>query len=1244
MDRRPSPTEKPADLDNGQPSLTVLDLQIKRHEKVEQSQSLLSKGVEKVTHLIWNGEEQSLAALKALKADIEESRRNNNTERLKQLESKAKELVRDDVNSLVKAREVNQYGTGFVKTAAMFGGGRIGFGATTLAYGLDEVHSRDRGWVQGLDLGLGCLKGAGMKLIMSKLGELEVNPAVKGAALGLANTGAETLLSRSTWKNNLTGEYSAGTGISKILSTTLDPNARILDAAVFAGAYSVFGLANKASGGLIENSKSLSSILMGTSFGLSTGATREYSRQRQEGENLDLSKILRASVLQGGLDSIASLSGTVHLPSRSAAVARREAGEASGQRQISYHREVDQSAERAGTSASQSGDNAAAGRKEQFEGYTRRRQSYQVAAAEGPFEDYGDFLWRGKGYVDPVMRTHSIAGMPETKLVYADSEARFFSRLKASRYVREHAQELQERFTGPKREKLDQIICDSGNLERHVLAGRLGPEGALQLVRELPDPRMIKELTVLNQRHWEEPWRRQQGDADMRILAEVTPEGSVTLYSPSAAESSRDTLFHEWSHLLKFRFPHEGRLFDSVGELEPVKTSSPSDLSRGDEPWAVLVGEDLLNRSLLVGVAAAQENPIRAAVAGQVLARVLDGVPEAQRGIRHAQYKVLTDYINENVRPEAQRALVAHIEEGSPAAQARALHLLANVGDASHLALIEGVSRQAGAPEVRQAAAEAKAALEGKIAGREVVSSPEQSGARTNSERSQFRITDESGVEGQPEAQGKDGRAEAVLRDSPELAHRRKDAATKIVERLQQEGHIAVLVGGCVRDELLGRVPHDYDIATSAAPEQVEAIFASAERTGKGTGPVRVFLNNVPTEVSTLRLEGPERAQLLTRADEESLRLDAQRRDLTTSALMKDPVTGRIYDFFGGIEDLQRGVIRSVGDPQVRVVEDSYRMLRAVRMASELNFVLDPALKDAITRHAARVNGIDGGASRNRDAALPLSDQPVPADKVREELLKIAGSKQPLVGLDLLMETGLMKAILPEVVETNTERGEQDPRWHPEGNTWIHTRGVVDILARNGAPAEVVLAGLLHDIGKPDTQVRHPDGRITNTNHAEVGARLARAIARRLDFSPSRVSRLTNIVRLHMTMHKGDEMRHGRLTRLLENRYIDDLITLQDADSQVGSPEGGRKSLRPFYLQKLEEFRAKARETERLGADPLVTGQTLIDLGHTPGPKFKEMLNEAREAQAEGAFGTADEAREWARIKYPLGAPASSRR
>lgn len=492
------------------------------------------------------------------------------------------------------------------------------------------------------------------------------------------------------------------------------------------------------------------------------------------------------------------------------------------------------------------------------------------------------------------------------------------------------------------------------------------------------------------------------------------------------------------------------------------------------------------------------------------------------------------------------------------------------------------------------------------------------------------------------------GRVEALLRHlgdrtnfltnsklesgTPELSVRQKDAALQIVSELQRHGHQAVLVGGCVRDELVGRSPKDYDIATSARPEEVLSLFASSERTGSKSGPVRVFANNLPCEVSTFRSESKDGKNYLN-ADSDALALDAARRDLTITAMSRDPVSGKIYDFFGGQKDIENRTIRAVGDPEVRVSEDPFRMLRAVRMAAELGFQLEPKLEEAIKRNAYRINGIRYDAQQERNAFKDRENS-VPGDKVRDELLKILGSKNPVLGLDLLMETGLMREILPEVADTNTERGEQDPRWHPEGNTWVHTRAVLEIMSRNGADAELMLAGLLHDIGKPRTQERYADGRITNKLHAEVGADMAYGIVRRFDMSQARTNRLATIVRMHMLMHQGDQLRQGRLGALLENPYIDDLILLQDADAQVGSPVGGRGSLKSFFTRKREEFTARANETARLDAPPLVTGRMLVELGHKPGPEFKRMLAEAREHQIEGVFQTEDEARAWARKHF----------
>ncbi|MBX9693179.1 MAG: HD domain-containing protein [Cyanobacteria bacterium] len=264
-------------------------------------------------------------------------------------------------------------------------------------------------------------------------------------------------------------------------------------------------------------------------------------------------------------------------------------------------------------------------------------------------------------------------------------------------------------------------------------------------------------------------------------------------------------------------------------------------------------------------------------------------------------------------------------------------------------------------------------------------------------------------------------------------------------------------------------------------------------------------------------------------------------------------------------------------------------------------------------------------------------EKPVSFERIRDELLKILASERPVVGLDLLMETGLMQEIIPELLETNTEKGDQDPVWHPEGNTWIHTRMVVEILAQQGHPVEVILAGLLHDVGKPCTQVRKEDGRISNVGHDEVGAEMANDICRRLRLSNEQVQLVTKLVRNHMRMHQGKKMRHSKLVNLLEHPYINEMIALQHADSMGTTCENRHeKSLLEFYNEKLDELKHKMPAAQMLGADPLVTGATLLGLGFKPSPQFKVMLEQAMDAQREGAFLTEDEAVEWVRRTFSV--------
>jgi poly(A) polymerase len=445
------------------------------------------------------------------------------------------------------------------------------------------------------------------------------------------------------------------------------------------------------------------------------------------------------------------------------------------------------------------------------------------------------------------------------------------------------------------------------------------------------------------------------------------------------------------------------------------------------------------------------------------------------------------------------------------------------------------------------------------------------------------------------------------------------DAAVSICRALQAAGHIAVLAGGCVRDQLLGRKPKDYDVATSATPDQVERLFPKTLALGKSFGVIVVVNDNgkIQTEVATLRNDGqysdgrrPDAVHFVT-----SLQEDAARRDFTMNAMFQDPVSGEIHDFFGGEQDLKAGIIRAVGDANKRIGEDKLRMMRALRFASRYGFIIDDAMIQAIKRHAKKISSVS-------------------AERIRNELEGILVSPYPLTGLDLMMSTRLMKIILPEIVVLNTKLGDQDRIWHPEGRTWIHTRFVLMALKScyPDASFELLLATLLHDVGKPATQKRWPRNRISNHEHDKVGAQMADVICRRLKLSNEQTRHVCELVHQHMRMHEVRQMRPGKLAVLLEHPYIQDLIALQHADAMgCGS---GASTFREFLNGKLRDMEEEKVASKRAGATALVDGDMLITMGFTPGPLFREIKGTSMEAQREGAFTDSAGASDWVREHF----------
>ncbi len=441
----------------------------------------------------------------------------------------------------------------------------------------------------------------------------------------------------------------------------------------------------------------------------------------------------------------------------------------------------------------------------------------------------------------------------------------------------------------------------------------------------------------------------------------------------------------------------------------------------------------------------------------------------------------------------------------------------------------------------------------------------------------------------------------AELSPEAESAYQR-ELGTHLVQTLQDKQHIGVFAGGAVRDLLMRKTPKDYDIATSATPDQVERLFLDQGYkvipVGKAFGVINVVVNGREFEIATLRSEStysdgrrPDGVQFVS-----SLSADAARRDLTINAMFQDPVTGVIYDFHGGQHDLARKIIRSVGDPAERFSEDKLRMLRVPRFASKYEgFTVDPETMAALKANSFGIHAVS-------------------SERVRDEIKGMLTSSNPVRGMQIMMDSGLMKQVLPEVYKLRGPKGRQDPVWHPEGTVWTHTKLVLKNLT--GGNFERMMGGLLHDVGKPATQKFWPDGGISNHGHDAKGAEITQEIARRLKLSSNQQERISELVRLHMAMHEVTVMRPGKLTALLERPDVMDLIEIQHADATGSKNSDAGRSHKEFLLQKLEEL----KEAGKLGEKPIVNGHMLLNMNIKPGPHFKAVIEAAREAQREGDF------------------------
>jgi len=432
-----------------------------------------------------------------------------------------------------------------------------------------------------------------------------------------------------------------------------------------------------------------------------------------------------------------------------------------------------------------------------------------------------------------------------------------------------------------------------------------------------------------------------------------------------------------------------------------------------------------------------------------------------------------------------------------------------------------------------------------------------------------------------------------------------KAAALDILRQLHAAGHTAYFAGGCVRDMVRGVEPHDYDIATSATPAEVQRLFPRTIPVGVQFGVVLVLAGEHQFEVATFRcddayVDGRRPTGVRYGTPEQ----DAQRRDFTINGLFFDAQANQIIDYVGGQPDIAARVVRTIGDPRQRFTEDKLRLLRCVRFATTLDYTIAPATFAVVREMAPQISVVS-------------------AERIREELIKIFTRPHAGRGLELLDVSGLLGVILPEAAAMKGV--EQPPAFHPEGDVFTHVKLMLDALPADPG-VTLAFAVLLHDVGKPPTFT--VADRIRFNEHDKIGAEMTEAILRRLRFSNDEIARIVLCVAEHMRFRHVQEMRPAKLKRLLARDTFAAELELHRLDcvSSHGSTENV-----DFLLQKKSELPPAV-----IKPAPLVTGHDLVAVGFRPGPRLGAVLREISEQQLDDRLTTREAALAYARSRLPV--------
>lgn len=433
-----------------------------------------------------------------------------------------------------------------------------------------------------------------------------------------------------------------------------------------------------------------------------------------------------------------------------------------------------------------------------------------------------------------------------------------------------------------------------------------------------------------------------------------------------------------------------------------------------------------------------------------------------------------------------------------------------------------------------------------------------------------------------------------TMKDSVKIDLPNPEVILQTVKTLKNKGFEAFLVGGCVRDSLLGKKPKDWDITTNATPEEIIPLFDKT-----------FYENNFGTVTVVLEQEGDETLKNIeitpyrTEADysdrrhpdkiefSQNIEDDLKRRDFTVNALAYDPFSQELIDLYAGIKDIKDKVIRTVGEPDERFNEDALRLLRAIRLATELGFTLNIDTQKSIFKNSALI----------KNTAI---------ERIRDEIEKIIMSDNPMNGLILAQQSGLLRYIIPEL-----EKGiGMDQKGEHVYDVWEHTLRALQHSADKNMPFHVRLSALLHDIGKTKTRRPGKDSKKwTFYGHEVVGERMTKEILTRLKFSTKIIDQVLKLVRNHMFFSDPDKITLSAVRRIIVKvgpELIWDLMNLRVCD-RIGM---GRPKEEPYRLRKYQSMIEEALRAPTSVTMLKIDGKKIMDVtGETPGPRLGFMLN-----------------------------------